>query len=276
MTTLLRDSVFGQICRLLYPFGILRYVDELSLLPLTSPVVTNVQLETHDEVVDSNHISKNDEAHNTERKAFGFCKKEVDITLIEEKIVRSSASSILSDRDKIWVGIGWTSESDPDCPYNWSSGKKAFVAFQICLYTFAVYIASAIFLASLPAVMQKYNVSTTTSSLVIALYVLGCMFVRAWTESYVLSLIRILDGLGAMIFSPISEFASVGRNIPYIATFAFFIVASVAAATSKSFAALLVWRFVQGFMGSPALATGGASLQDMVGIEYHIRSNVLS
>ena len=67
-----------------------------------------------------------------------------------------------------------------------------------------------------------------------------------------------------MIYSPISEFASVGRNIPYIATFACFILTSVAAATSTSFNALLVWRFLQGFMGSPALATGGASLQDLV------------
>lgn len=94
--------------------------------------------------------------------------------------------------------------------------------------------------------------------------------------SCVVSLIRMLDGLGAMIFSPISEFASVGRNIPYITTFAFFIVASVAAATSQSFAALLVWRFVQGFMGSPALATGGASLQDMVGIKHLTYCDILS
>lgn len=67
-----------------------------------------------------------------------------------------------------------------------------------------------------------------------------------------------------MIFSPISEFASIGRNIPYLATFACFILISVATATSKSFTALLVWRFLQGLMGSPALATGGASLQDLV------------
>lgn len=179
MSTLLRDSIFGQICRLFYPFGFLRYVDELPKLPLASPIVTNIQPETHHGDICSPQTS-NDEFNNSDWKSFGFCKKEVDITLIEEKIVRSSASSILSDRDEVCAGVGWTSETDPDCPYNWRSGKKAFVAFQICLYTFAVYIASAIFLASLPAVMQKYNVSTTASSLVIALYVLGCKSVRAW------------------------------------------------------------------------------------------------
>ena len=71
------------------------------------------------------------------------------------------------------------------------------------------------------------------------------------------------DGLGALIFSPISEIESIGRNAPYITSFALFVVVSGLAAASKSFPALVVIRFIQGFLGSPALATGAASMQDM-------------
>ena len=67
-----------------------------------------------------------------------------------------------------------------------------------------------------------------------------------------------------MLFSPLSEIPTIGRNIPYITSFALFVVFSATAATSQSFGALLAWRFLQGFMGSPALATAGATFQDIV------------
>lgn len=67
-----------------------------------------------------------------------------------------------------------------------------------------------------------------------------------------------------MFFSPISELPSIGRNIPYVGSFALFLVFSAIAATAKSFSGLVIARLFQGLMGSPALATGGASMQDMV------------
>lgn len=66
-----------------------------------------------------------------------------------------------------------------------------------------------------------------------------------------------------MIFSPLSEIPSIGRNPPYIATFAIFVILCVPTALADNFAGLMVLRFLQGFFGSPCLATGGASLQDM-------------
>ncbi|GAB7357394.1 hypothetical protein MBLNU459_g8331t2 [Dothideomycetes sp. NU459] len=75
-------------------------------------------------------------------------------------------------------------------------------------------------------------------------------------------------GLGAMFFSPISEIPSLGRNIPYVTSFALFLVFSVLAATAKSFTGLVVARLFQGLMGSPALATGGASMQDLFELQY--------
>ena len=55
-----------------------------------------------------------------------------------------------------------------------------------------------------------------------------------------------------------------GHNIPYIISFTLFVILCVPTALADSYASLLVLRFLTGFMGSPALATGGATMQDMV------------
>lgn len=49
----------------------------------------------------------------------------------------------------------------------------------------------------------------------------------------------------------------------YIVTLAIFVVIQVPTALSKNLGALLPLRFIAGFVGSPSLATGGASLMDM-------------
>jgi len=72
------------------------------------------------------------------------------------------------------------------------------------------------------------------------------------------------DGTGPLIFSPLSEIPVIGRNIPYLATFIIFVILCVPTALVDNFGGLLVLRFLQGFFGSPALATGGASMQDVV------------
>jgi DHA1 family multidrug resistance protein-like MFS transporter len=70
--------------------------------------------------------------------------------------------------------------------------------------------------------------------------------------------------MGPLIFSPLSEIPVIGRNIPYLVTFGIFVALCVPTALIDNFAGLLVLRFLQGFFGSPALATGGASMQDLV------------
>jgi MFS transporter, DHA1 family, multidrug resistance protein len=66
-----------------------------------------------------------------------------------------------------------------------------------------------------------------------------------------------------MLFSPLSEIAMIGRNPPYIISFVLFFIVSILTAVVDNFTALMVLRFLQGFFGSPCLASGGASLQDI-------------
>lgn len=74
---------------------------------------------------------------------------------------------------------------------------------------------------------------------------------------------RDLDGSGALLFSPLSEIAFIGRNPPYILSFTMFVILSIVLGTLDNFPALVIIRFLQGFFGSPCLATGGASITDV-------------
>lgn len=73
-------------------------------------------------------------------------------------------------------------------------------------------------------------------------------------------------GIGPLLFSPISEIPVIGRNWPYIISFGLFTILAVPTALVNSYASLLVLRFITGFMSSPALATGGASMGDLYSI----------
>jgi MFS transporter, DHA1 family, multidrug resistance protein len=66
-----------------------------------------------------------------------------------------------------------------------------------------------------------------------------------------------------MILSPLSELPYIGRSPIYIITLAIVVILQVPTALSKNLGALLPLRFLAGFIGSPILATGGASLSDV-------------
>ena len=113
------------------------------------------------------------------------------------------------------------------------------------LYTFVVYCGSAIYVSSELGVMARFGVGETKASLGLALYVIGY-------------------GLGPLIWAPMSEIPAFGRNIPYVATFAIYLILGIPTALVDNLGGLLVLRFLQGFFGSPCLANGGATMQDMV------------
>ncbi|KAF2128633.1 MFS general substrate transporter [Dothidotthia symphoricarpi CBS 119687] len=140
--------------------------------------------------------------------------------------------------------VDWYATDDPDNPQNWSSGKKAIVLLQILVYTTGVYMGSAIYTPSIPGVMQHFGVEIGAASLGLSMYV----------AAY---------GIGPLLFSPLSEIPGIGRSPPYTISYAIFVILLVPTALVDNFAGLIVLRFLQGFFGSPCLATGGATLQDI-------------
>ncbi|KAK5446494.1 hypothetical protein LTS15_009833 [Exophiala xenobiotica] len=183
----------------------------------------------------------------TRERTLPYSRERFDIEQ-EEAVERRQSSIIAPQRTSDGVIlVDWYTTDDPANPQNWNSWKKAWVALIIFLYTFAVYMASAIYTSAEPMVMEKFGVGQAKASLGLSMYVLGY-------------------GLGPMLFSPISELPIVGRNIPYAISFGLFVILCIPTALADSYATLLVLRFLTGFMGSPCLATGGATMGDMYGL----------
>lgn len=152
------------------------------------------------------------------------------------------------------IVVDWYSTDDAANPYNWRVTRRIGVGFIIWLYTFAVYMSSAIYTNSEQGVMETFGVDDTKAALGLSIFVLGY-------------------GVGPLIFSPLSEIPSIGRNPVYAVTMIFFVIFSLPASlaygnlpggySSGSFGGFIFLRFLQGFFGSPCLASGAASLGDM-------------
>ena len=69
--------------------------------------------------------------------------------------------------------VDWYTTDDVENPQQWSTGKKAIASTQIYLYTFAVYLGSAIYTPSVGGIMEEFGVSVETASLGLSLYVLA-------------------------------------------------------------------------------------------------------
>lgn len=66
-----------------------------------------------------------------------------------------------------------------------------------------------------------------------------------------------------MIWAPLSELPAVGRSPVYVVTLVIFVFFQFAVIYAKNIGMLLAFRFLTGFLGSPVLATGGASMGDI-------------
>ncbi|KAH6648043.1 major facilitator superfamily domain-containing protein [Truncatella angustata] len=142
------------------------------------------------------------------------------------------------------VLAGWFSSEDCENPRNWQYWKKLFVLMVVCVNTFVVYMAAPIYSPAYSSVEADFKTSELYSTLGLALYVLGY-------------------GFGPLLFSPLSEIPAIGRNPPYVVSFALFCIFSVPTALVANAPGFMVLRFLQGFFGSPILATGGASIADI-------------
>ncbi|KAF8311343.1 MFS general substrate transporter [Clavulina sp. PMI_390] len=184
---------------------------------------------TMDENVTALVISKFDAARQTESMLEGGSQKVIDKGGINTEG---------------YIVVDWYGDDDPENPRNWSFPKRCFVLAQIVLLTFSVYIGSAIYTAATSLVMAEFHVSEVVATLGLSLFI----------EGY---------AIGPMILSPLQELPSIGRNPPYIITLTLFALLQIPAALSNNITSLLVFRFLIGFLGSPALATGGASVGDI-------------
>lgn len=138
---------------------------------------------------------------------------------------------------------------DDDLPINWCLSLKCLFIFQIAFLTVSVYMASAIYTPGIEEIMSEFNVGSVTATLPLTTFVIGY-------------------GIGPLIFSPMSENSAFGRTYIYIITLLIFFIFQIPIALSKNIVDLSILRFFAGFFASPALATGGASVAEVLSRPY--------
>ncbi|CZR50664.1 related to FLR1-Putative H+ antiporter regulated by yAP-1 and involved in multidrug resistance [Phialocephala subalpina] len=256
MYDIIRDSSFGQILRFFSRNKMLPFSDELPGFELPSPTTEEKRIEGESEASTvSNFTQRSDESKlNLDEEL-----ARADNASIARTVSRPVHPVMTSDGV---ILIDWYTTDDPDHPMNYSTSKKIYVSFLLALYTFAVYIGSSIYTPGMGEVEEKFDVSPTAAALGMSLYVLACMQISL-DHNLETTSDDTIDGIGPMLWSPLSEIPVVGKNPPYIWTFAIFVILTVPTALTDSFAGLLICRFLLGFFGSPCLATAGASFQDL-------------
>jgi DHA1 family multidrug resistance protein-like MFS transporter len=244
MSKFIRDTSFGQFIRLVTRNQVLRFPEEQQDFQLPDSYVRLLEAagpRSKDGSSSANSQINNDKGTPT------------DPTLPNEE-ASSTSDEKAQDDDPFkptvledgTIIVNWYGPDDPANPQNWTSVQKLVPVLIINAYTFAVYLGSSIITGSYAGIMRKFGVSQQAVSLNLSMYVLAY-------------------GLGPMLWSPLSEISSLGRNPLYIYTFALFVILLVPTALVNNFPGLIVLRFLLGFFGSPCLATGPASLGDMYG-----------
>ncbi|KAJ4380443.1 GTPase-activating protein [Didymella sp. IMI 355093] len=240
---LIRDSPFGHIVRLVTRNKVFQYPEEKD--PNLWKKYVNQEKSGY--VAHHGDTSPPEEDVEELRQARGVRDREgseSSQTEVGDEYNHASGVRIDQEKGKDQHVIDWYGPDDPQNPRNWSRGKRFFVTFEICFLTFSVYIGSAIYTPGLMDVMAGFGVAQVPATLGLTLYVAGY-------------------GLGPIIWSPMSEIPQIGRLWVYIGTLFIFCCFQLPLIYSVNFGMLLAFRFLTGFFGSPALATGGATIADM-------------
>lgn len=106
------------------------------------------------------------------------------------------------------------------------------------------YIGSSIFSPGIASLRSDLGATQTVATLGTSLSVFGY-------------------AIGPMLWSPMSECPSIGRNSVYLATLGIFVLIQLPIATATNIETVLVFRFFSGVFGSPPQAMGGATLSDI-------------
>ncbi|KAJ5692471.1 hypothetical protein N7462_001894 [Penicillium macrosclerotiorum] len=222
-----RDTAFGKLVRLSSRYRWMQYPEEQD--GSIWPEYLKPETETKDEEAPT-PVTENENQENLE--AYGLYTVMSQVTSTRSR--RMSCASTLHDRPTSNsqatqpLVISWRGPDDPENPQNWSTKKKFLVSTQIWLLTFAIYVGSAIYTPGIPGVTDQFGVSSVAAT------------------------------LGLTLFIPM-----IGRSPTYVLTLFVFVFFQFGVIYAKNFGMLLAFRFITGFVGSPALATGAASMGDI-------------
>ncbi|KAF3395955.1 Caffeine resistance protein 5 [Penicillium rolfsii] len=236
MIETVRDTGFGKLVRPFSGRRLLRFPEE------QDPSIWNTYVKTLGERKPEETGLSESDSFEEDLEAYGLYSVMSQVSRVGRQ-TSTTASMVPSRNRGTPIIISWKTD-DPENPQNWSLTKKLLVSSLIWLLTFAIYIGSAIYSPGIPDAAQHFGISNVSATLGLTLFVLGY-------------------GVGPMILSPLSELPAVGRSPTYVLSLVIFVFFNFGVIYASNLGMFLAFRFLTGFFGSPALATGGASMGDI-------------
>lgn len=133
-------------------------------------------------------------------------------------------------------------ENDPENPYNWSRGHKAFCVFIMMFLTFIGGIAGASLSSGVASIVEITECSKEVATLGYSIFIAGFAF-------------------GGMVFSPISE--DYGRWPCYFVGILGITVFSIPPAVTNHISIIVIFRFIGGLIGSVASSMISGTVADI-------------
>lgn len=184
----------------------------------------------------------------TGKKVFTHPEESPDY-IVPDKYLSPSKESDSNNEGTKEVVVDWEGPDDLENPKNWPMYRKLIFISMVGLLTISIYIASSIYVPGVDQIMEEFNTPLTVAYLPLSMFVIGY-------------------GIGPMIFAPLSEHPALGRVYVYATTLFIFVILQIPTALVKNIAGFVILRFLAGVFSSPALATGGASVGDVLSLTW--------
>lgn len=137
---------------------------------------------------------------------------------------------------------------DPENPVNWPLWYRAYTIFCVSYSTWVVVLYSTSYTATIPGVMEEYDVSSTpVATLGLTTYLLGL-------------------AMGSVVVAPLSELY--GRRMVYIVCIIIFTVLIAPCGVATSLAQIIVVRFFGALFGAALVSNSPGTVVDISTEKY--------
>ncbi|KAL1631709.1 hypothetical protein SLS56_004383 [Neofusicoccum ribis] len=155
--------------------------------------------------------------------------------------------------------VGWDDQTDLSNPRNFATAKKWIIFILLSCMIVLSFLASSIIAPAASFIDAEFhNESSTLSSLITTIYVLGFMNAVKVSHS---SADQFNGQVGPLLLSPLSELY--GRRPVYNCANVFFTLTHIGAALAPNIGQLLAFRLLSGIGASACLSIGGGVLADL-------------
>jgi MFS family permease len=131
---------------------------------------------------------------------------------------------------------------DPQDPFNWHAGRKAFITALLCLMTLFIGLATTSYSSGIGSMTDDFGVSNELGQLGLFCFNFAC-------------------ALAPLFLAPFCEL--VGRRVIYVGAYALFILVFIGLALGKNIATILVMRVLQGLFGCVGTILVGGTFSDI-------------